>query len=305
MRKALKAICVLMAIILILAIPTTASEDRSITLNYSPGVCSFRFYKIADLSSSGQLSLAAPFTDYTDSIDTLDRIGSLNTDEMRSLSATLEAVVLRDKLTPKYIDSSSQNGVLTITNPERGIYLIVGEQTKDEKYLYTPSPLLISVPRLLENGSWENHVTIEHTKLQKEEHGNDVTKYRVRKIWKDTGYHSIRPTEITVQLLQNGNLYDTVILSKENDWFYEWKNLPSGFSWTVVEKKVPKGYSLSIDKKKNGTILINRYKTPPPPPDEKLPQTGQLWWPVPVLFALGCAFLYLGVLSKKSKEAQG
>ena len=82
MRKALKAICVLMAIILILAIPTTASEDRSITLNYSPGVCSFRFYKIADLSSSGQLSLAAPFTDYTDSIDTLDRIGSLNTDNI-------------------------------------------------------------------------------------------------------------------------------------------------------------------------------------------------------------------------------
>lgn len=307
MKKTIKAICVFIAAVLILSIHTTASasEDRSITLNYSPGVCSFRFYKIADLSTDGQLSLVAPFTDYTDSIDTLDRIGELNADEMRLLSATLEAVVLRDKLTPKYIDSSSQNGVLTITNPERGIYLIIGEQTKDEKYLYTPSPLLVSVPRLSENGSWENHVIIEHTKLQKEEHGNDVTKYRVRKIWKDTGYRSIRPTEITVQLLQNGILYDTVILSKENDWSYEWENLPSDFNWTVVEKKIPNGYFLSVDKKKNGIILTNRYKEPPPPPEEEIPQTGQLWWPVPVLFALGCAFLYLGVLSKKARKHKG
>lgn len=305
MRRAIKTICAFMIIVLTFAIPATASENRSITLNYSPGVCSFRFYKIADLSTDGQLSLVAPFTDYTDSIDTLDRIRELNADEMRLLSATLEAVVLRDKLTPKYIDSSSQNGVLTITNSERGIYLIIGEQTKDEKYLYTPSPLLVSVPRLSENGSWENHVIIEHSKLQKEELGNDFTEYRVRKIWKDTGYHSIRPSKISVQLLQNGNLYDTVILSKENDWSYEWKNLPSDFNWTVVEKKIPNGYFLSVDKKKNGIILTNRYKEPPPPPEEEIPQTGQLWWPVPLFLVVGCAFLYFGVLSEKIEETQG
>jgi hypothetical protein len=108
-----------------------------------------------------------------------------------------------------------------------------------------------------------------------------------------------------VQLLQNGNLYDTVILSKENDWSYEWKNLPSDFNWTVVEKKIPNGYFLSVDKKKNGIILTNRYKEPPPPPEEGIPQTGQLWWPVPLFLVVGCAFLYVGVLSEKIEETQG
>ena len=35
--------------------------------------------------------------------------------------------------------------------------------------------------------------------------------------------------------------------------------------------------------------------TPTPAPSgEKLPQTGQLWWPVPILFFVGAALVILG-----------
>lgn len=307
MKKTIKAICVFIAAVLILSIHTTASasEDTSITLHYSPGVCDFSFYKIANISDNGKVTLTEQFDDYANSVDMLNRIAGLNADEIRKLSTTLDAIILRDDLIPKYVIATSEKGVLMHTNLDRGIYLIIGEQTRDEKYLYTPSPLLVSIPQLLNNGKWEYHITINHTKLQKEELSNGFVPYSVRKIWQDTGYHSIRPREIYVQLFQNENLYDTVKLNAENNWFYEWKKLPANFKWTVVEKDIPSDYYLVADKKQTGIILTNHYKTPPPPPGENIPQTGQLWWPVPLLFILGFAFLYLGVLSKKSKETQG
>ena len=40
--------------------------------------------------------------------------------------------------------------------------------------------------------------------------------------------------------------------------------------------------------------------TPPPePPPDIVPQTGQLWWPVPVLMVGGLAFVLVGVLRRK------
>ena len=299
MKKAIKAICVFIVAVLMLSIHTTASafEDTSITLYYSPGVCDFSFYKIANISADGKVALTEQFNDYVNSVDMLNRITRLNADEMRTLSTTLDAIVLRDDLTPKYVIATSEKGVLKHTNLDRGIYLIIGEQTRDEKYLYTPSPLLVSIPQLLENGNWENHVIVKHTKFQKEELKNDFVQYSVRKIWRDTGYLSKRPPDIYVQLFQNEKLYDTVKLNAANNWFYEWEKLPANFKWTVVEKEIPKDYFLIVDKNQTGIVLTNRYKIPPP----DIPQTGQLWWPVPILFAVGAILLTLGFLGKKSR----
>lgn len=41
---------------------------------------------------------------------------------------------------------------------------------------------------------------------------------------------------------------------------------------------------------------------PPTPEGPKLPQTGQIWWPVPVLFALGILLVVIGLLRRKGKE---
>ena len=52
--------------------------------------------------------------------------------------------------------------------------------------------------------------------------------------------------------------------------------------------------------------FINEYKDDPPPPTPtptpKLPQTGQLWWPVPVLAGIGIAAFLLG-LSRRRRES--
>ena len=41
-------------------------------------------------------------------------------------------------------------------------------------------------------------------------------------------------------------------------------------------------------------------ETPKTPDKPKLPQTGQLWWPVPLLIAAGIAFILTGALRRRA-----
>ena len=118
------------------------------------------------------------------------------------------------------------------------------------------------------------------------------------KLWDDKGYESSRPASVTVQLLRNGKVYDTVSLTADSDWMHEWDELPrydkdgKEISWTVKENAVS-GYTADIRQSGvNFTITNSIAKA-------KLPQTGSLWWPVPVLAAAGLVFLALGMLRRR------
>ena len=62
-------------------------------------------------------------------------------------------------------------------------------------------------------------------------------------------------------------------------------------------------YAISADVK---TQLYTQTPEQPADPPEKLPQTGLLYWPVPVMAALGLAFLVAGIwlLRKKARKDQ-
>lgn len=44
--------------------------------------------------------------------------------------------------------------------------------------------------------------------------------------------------------------------------------------------------------------------TPTPTPPPNLPQTGQLWWPVPLLAGIGLIFLIIGLIRKKGTPSK-
>ena len=67
-----------------------------------------------------------------------------------------------------------------------------------------------------------------------------------------------------------------------------------GTAYTATEVAVPKPYTLSVERDRTAIYITNTYNGPPPPPPPDLPPTGQLWWPVPVLLALGICSLALG-----------
>ncbi len=123
----------------------------------------------------------------------------------------------------------------------------------------------------------------------------------VQKVWSDKGYENKRPAQIAVSLLENGRVYDTQTLTAANNWSHTWKDLPerdadgNEISWTIQESGVS-GYTASVTQNGNTFVLTNSYNNP------KLPQTGLLWWPVPLLAAGGVLFIALGIAAKKRKN---
>ena len=90
-------------------------------------------------------------------------------------------------------------------------------------------------------------------------------------------------------------------LDAEGGWQYTWEELPrydaegKEISGTLREVSV-KGYTSSVTQTGDIFVLTNTYdKT-------KLPQTGQLWWPVPLLAAAGLGLICVGLSMRKRDE---
>lgn len=99
--------------------------------------------------------------------------------------------------------------------------------------------MLISLPSLTEKDEWLYDVEVS-CKFDSETIPAFVER-KVQKVWKDDGKEDKRPKQISVQLLENGTIVDTVVLSKENNWEYTWENLDGGSRWQVTEAEVRTG----------------------------------------------------------------
>ena len=67
----------------------------------------------------------------------------------------------------------------------------------------------------------------------------------VEKVWDDSDYYA-RPESVEVNLYRNGEVYETVALSADNNWCYTWDDLTDAYSWSVDEADVPTGYTKTV-----------------------------------------------------------
>ena len=148
-----------------------------------------------------------------------------------------------------------------------------------------------------------------------------------------------------MQLLKDGEIYQTVTLNAANRWCWIWPELDSQSQWLVVEKEVT-NYTASVRQEGITFVLTNTYEEPQPTPTPTpsptptptltptgsvsptptptvspsptptptvspaptktpvptLPQTGQLWWPVPVLVWAGLVLIILGLVRRRSDD---
>lgn len=123
-------------------------------------------------------------------------------------------------------------------------------------------------------------------------------------LWNDKGAEDKRPDKVKLTLCKDGKPYSTHTVSAEDAWSYTWDSLDNRFEWSVIED-VPTDYSVSYDR--HGitfTVTNSREAVPSPSPTPSsptLPQTGQLWWPVPVLLCLGLVFILIGLVQCRSR----
>ena len=276
--------------------PIDLTQKTSLALDYVCGGAVFQIYRVADVSRYAEYTLTKEFSGYA------VLLPQQSQDGWRELAATLAAYAVRDNLLPLKTAATDTAGKLQFADLTPGLYLVTGARTSSGGYYYTPSPFLVVLPGLDAADQWVPGITVQ-VKYSRDiiptGGGETTTSQRVLKIWKDDGY-AARPSAIEVQLLRDGQVYDTVTLSEKNNWKYEWNNLSSRYFWQMVEKTVPEGYWVSSSPDQSGVVITNTLeKIPEKPAPGKLPVTGLLWWPVGLMAAGGLLLLLVGLRVRK------
>lgn len=108
-----------------------------------------------------------------------------------------------------------------------------------------------------------------------------------------------RPKSITVELLESGKVIATASLSGETGWSHTFANLEKETAYSVREQAV-EGYSSVIQgNETNGFTITNTYLI------DRLPQTGQHWWPIGLMALAGVAMVVLGIYELKERNGHG
>lgn len=178
-----------------------------------------------------------------------------------------------------------------------GIYLLYCPNYRYDGNIYYASPVIISLPNFLENGQLSNTITAKVKFYTIEDTGITI---QVKKHWEDKGYENKRPDKITVELLENGKTVpnSAKILSNKNKWTAQWSDLNPLSTWDVKEHKVngygTPNYSWNKYISDWTCTITNTYQTGSSSSGNKLPQTGQLDWPIPWMAVSGMVLFTFG-----------
>lgn len=258
----------------------------------------FQAYRVSTVSEDGTLTVTAPFAAYADELDIRGR------DDVawQELAQKLERVViLNSKLSPEAKAKSDKNGTASFKQLPLGLYLIVAQGVEQGSYVYSTAPFFVLLPEETEQNTWSYAVTAN----AKTEQNALTIDLSVLKFWKDSCHESQRPKSITVSLLCDGKVYDTITLPQNGRWKYTWENLDANHKWTVSEQQ-PSGYAVPVITQEGYAFTItntcNKTDSPTTPTTPDLPQTGQLRWPIPVLACVGAGLILVGLLCRRGRK---
>ena len=260
-----KIICLICLVLIVLVFPVSAFAMTNVNTTQSSSLtveckcdCSllsgvvFGIYRVADMDEAGRFILSSDFEDYPISLKQDTASG------WRALAETLAQYVNRDNVPSLNHGSTGADGKVTFADLKVGLYLVCGYRYINGDFTYNPEPFLISLPNLNESDTWIYDVKV-NCKGEGYYDSPETTSIKVLKVWKNDEDTQSRPEQIEIQLLKNGKVLDTVILSAENSWRHTWTELDADFVWSVTEKTVPNDYTLLISKEGSTYVLTNTY----------------------------------------------
>lgn len=203
--------------------------------------------------------------------------------DVQGAANALENRILMDGIEADACVISDSVGNASFSGLESGIYLVVGKEVFQDGAFYMPQVSLISL-----SGDLSVDLKVETS--------DKPSRIHVLKVWKKDNKKS-RPKSIEVCLLRSdGIVVDKVILNSDNQWSTTWENLSTLYTYRVMEPSVPSGYKESCTREKDTIVLTNtgNFTDKVEKKDEVLPNSGQLWWPVPVLLFVGLVLFGLG-----------
>ncbi len=244
---------------------------------------------------------------------------------------TLKRIIIADKVPSIAEGVTDSKGCVTFSGLADGLYLVCGDILRKENTIYIPSAIFLEM-----NGD-DAAVLNAYPKIVLRTMSSETVSYSVRKVWQnDEDQPQKRSTAITVERYCDNELYDEFVLSDENDWTYKWTD-SEGHQWFVHEKAVPEDYTVVYKDNTTQFLIINTYEGDKQTVTTtttvttaggtvstetsrtqttvsstaktvtttggKIPQTGQLWWPVLPLACGGVLMTGLGLrLRRKDSD---
>lgn len=307
--KGKKTICLVLAAILLLALPLPAQAVDNIDVDRAVGLtveaqtgqeilvgAEFALYQVAATDAQCCLTPMARFAPYLSG-----DLNQMDQTQWQDLTQRLHKAVTQQDMAPDWTDKTNSSGrVSFLVMP--GLYLVVGRPHIQNSQSYSQKPILVMLPNREQGETWDYDVEI-HAKPGQT---LDARKVKVVKVWDDKNdAWDKRPQHLTVYIENELGQRLEGELPQDGRWEYTWEDLEPGHTWTAGEES-PGAYTLvreQVDKNGADTIvftLVNRYRgDKPPQKPPKLPQTGQLWWPVPVLLTAGLALMLVGLLRRR------
>ena len=200
-----------------------------------------------------------------------------------TLAAKLDAYVVKNNVASVKITTDA-NGTATCKNLALGLYFI--RQTGAVEGFAPCTPFTVTVPGKSGDGFIYDVNASPKTEVAK------LTSITIKKVW-NTDASTEAADQITVQLLQNGNVVRTATLNAQNNWQVTYTDMPESDAYSVKEIDVPNGFTATYSK--TGYIFtVTNTST--------LSQTGQLMWPIPVLALVGMVLIAVGIVLLQKKR---
>lgn len=244
-------------LIALMPVNCTAAADKTLTL-----ICrredvtlvgmQWKLYRVGE-RKNGDFILTGEFKDYP------VYLKDMSESAVASAARTLESYAVADGIEHVSSGKTDTNGELVFNGLDNGLYLAAGKILQVGSVYYVPSSLLIEVHDNSASFSYDAYPKFYFATLSEE-----AKTYKVKKVWVDNDdAYLARPVNVTVDLLCDGELRDTVVLSEENNWEHQWLDLEPLAEWRVVERKIPVKYGVVIDFNETQYLIKNSYgKTP-------------------------------------------
>ena len=225
-------------------------------------------------------------------------------EQRQRVCSSVEPIILRDKIEPTAVGTVDEDGHVRFEGLAAGAYLIrgYGKDFYYKDHYYEPVTCLLIVPwHIMQTALSEvkdRWVYDIEAFLKYLEFDTSKAEVKVVKKWDDNNNRDgKRPASVQFNLYCDDSLFETVSLSEKDGWTKTWTGLEAGHRWRIAEVKVAsyktEYNSVPFEIKVSSTVTCYSFEiknTYVP----TVPQTGQLWWPVPMLILGGLVVAMLG-----------
>ena len=274
--------------------PLDPQAEASLTLYYQKEQQAFadltvQLHRVASAREDGTFALIPPYASYPVNI-----YGITSQQQWKNIAQTLSAYIVAEQVQPDRVGLTDAEGVAHFSDLETGLYLVreVVAQKEDGTYIF--DEFMVYLPTPQPEGGFDYAMEAKPKCVE----FIPKTHYTVTKLWQDEGHQEDRPEEVTVEIYQDGVLWETQILNSDNQWSYHWTvSGENTGTWTVVERSLPEPYVVTIQENNGVFSIINTWQIPPTPPETGDSRTLFPW--VIAMSLSGTTLLLLGMAIRR------